>query len=151
MLVEHYGEVDFVYDERYYYDYRTIDLTTFNDEGKMFHIGHWDERLHAWIQNKLGIDYKKPNDYRLPPPSATPQSETNISEHTENTESRNGRAIAVSKLLFGGVCRVEGHEDGLYLRICSTNKLVLLVQMEWKYNSSIWINPTFTGMNDFSC
>ena len=65
MLVEHYGEVDFVYDESSYYEYRTIDLTTFNDEGKMFHIGYWDERLHAWIQNKLGIDYKKPKDYSI--------------------------------------------------------------------------------------
>lgn len=139
MLVEHYGEVDFVYDERSYYDYRTVDLTTFNDEGKMFHIGYWDERLHAWIQNKLGIDYKKPNDYRKIPPVAPLQSETSISEYCGKTDSHNGKAIAVSKLLYGGICRVEGYEDGLYLRICNTNKLVLLVPMEWKYNSSIWI------------
>lgn len=139
MLVEHYGEVDFVYDERSYYDYRTVDLTTFNDEGKMFHIGYWDERLHAWIQNKLGIDYKNPNDYRYSPSPTISHTEYQQSESTDTAVKPTNKPIAYSKLLFDCLCRVEGHEDGLYLRICRTNKLVLLVPMEWKYNSSIWI------------
>lgn len=139
MLVEHYGEVDFVYDERSYYDYRTINLTTFNDEGKMFHIGYWDERLHAWIQNKLGIDYKKPNDYRFLTSSTSYHNKATLSDDREKVDVKSNKPMAVSKLLFGGICRVEGYRDGLYLRINSSNKLVFLSSKEWKPGSSIWV------------
>ena len=139
MLVENYGEVDFVYDERSYYDYRTIDLTKFNDDGKMFHIGYWDERLHAWIQNKLGIDYKKPNDFRYSPPLTSTQTEILKSESTDTAVSQKDKPIAYSKLLFDGLCRVEGHVDGLYLRLCKTNELVLLINKNMNQGGNIWV------------
>ena len=126
-------------DGKWYYGYESQSWIKYHDEGRLLHSEYWRERINAWMRQKLKIDYKRPQDYNYLQRSSASQSETNISEYTEKTESHNGRAIAVSKLLFGGICRVEGHEDGLYLRICSTNKLVLLVQMEWKYNSSIWI------------
>ena len=122
----------------WYEGYETNTWIKYHDEGRLLHSDYWRERINAWMRQKLRIDYKRPQDYKLSQPPTT-QSETSISEYTEKTESHNGRAIAISKLLYGGICRVEGHEDGLYLRICSTNKLVLLVPMEWKYNSSIWI------------
>lgn len=139
MLVEHYGEVDFVYDERSYYDYRTVDLTTFNDEGKMFHIGYWDERLHAWIQNKLGIDYKKPNDYKIPPPPTISHTEYQQSESIDTAVNPTSKPIAYSKLLFDCLCRVEGHVDGIYLRICKTNELILLVKKNMIQGGNIWV------------
>ena len=139
MLVEHYGEVDFVYDESSYYEYRTIDLTTFNDEGKMFHIGYWDERLHAWIQNKLGIYYKKPKDFRYSPPPTNTHTESLQSESTDTVVSQTSKPITYSKLLFDCLCRVEGHEDGIYLRICKTNELVLLANKNMNQGGNIWI------------
>lgn len=139
MLVENYGEADFVYDEKSYYGYRTIDLTKFNDDGKMFHIGYWDERLHAWIQNKLGIDYKKPNDFRYSSPLTSTQTEVLKSESTDTAVSQKDKPIAYSKLLFDGLCRVEGHVDGLYLRLCKTNELVLLINKNMNQGGNIWV------------
>lgn len=139
-LVENYGEKNFVYDVNAYYHYKEVDLTKFNDEGKMFHIGYWDERLHAWILNKLKIDYTKPNEYSHFQLTDNYQIED---KHFEKSDafsfSNNAKPIAVSKLLFDNKCRVEAYNDGIYIHIYNHEKFVLLAEMRCDRNCSIWI------------
>ncbi len=137
-LVENYGEKDFIYDDNDYYYYKEVDLTKFNDEGKMFHIGHWDERLHAWIKEKLQIDYKNPNnnyysysDYR--------QNEGKQGQKQESSVSSESTPIAVSKIVFDGRCKLEAYNDGIYIRLLTSQKLVLITKMNCDRGCSLWL------------
>jgi hypothetical protein len=126
-------------DGKWYHGYESQSWIKYHDEGRLLHSDYWRERINAWMRQKLKIDYKRPQGYSFSPPSAPSLNETRQSEQIETVESHTNKPIACSKLLYGGLCRVEGHENGLYLRICSSNEAVLLRPMKWKSNSSIWI------------
>lgn len=123
----------------WYEGYETNTWIKYHDEGRLLHSDYWRERINAWMRQKLRIDYKRSQDYvPLQQPSAS-QSEMSKSRHTEKAENYSGRPFAVSKLLFGGICRVEAYTNGFYLRICNSNKLRRIADMNYSTNGSIWV------------
>lgn len=136
-LVENFGEKNFVYDENAYYHYKEVDLTKFNDEGKLFHIGHWDERLHAWIKEKLHIDYENPNNYYSY--SDYRQNEKEQVKKLETPEYSETPPIAVSKIVYKGRCKLEAYSDGIYIRLLASQKLVLILKMNCDRGCSLWL------------
>lgn len=127
-LVDHYGEVDVVYSSYSYpYYYNTIDLTEYNDEGKMFHIGYWEERLDAWMLNKLGIDCKKSNE-KMP-----------LEMEDGPIPFEKIQADIVSRWLYDKRCRVAANKDGFYIVVASTNNAFEIMKKKRDRGGDIFI------------
>lgn len=141
-LVENYGVKDYIYDNNDYYYYKEVDLTKFNDEGKMFHIGHWDERLHAWIKAKLKIDYMKPHS-TMYSGSSFEYKDLFSSNNEDNSLNRvpyaKLHADIVSKWLFENKCRVAANRKGFYLLVKSSFYAFALTQYERNRGGSIYV------------
>ncbi len=122
----------------WYHGYESQSWITYHDQGRLLHSDYWRERINAWMRQKLKIDYKRPQDYVFKIPDVENHIEEQANEVCKNVNI-DGKPLAVSKLLFGGLCRVEAYNDGLYLRIFDTNELKRLTVMNCKSNCSIWI------------
>lgn len=126
-------------DGKWYHGYESQSWIKYHDEGRLLHSDYWRERINAWMRQKIKIDYKRPQDYKFSQLPTVSQCETYQSEYTEKPKRHNGKPLAISKLLFGGVCRVEAFGDGVYLRVSSSDKLTRIADMKYISNGSIWI------------
>lgn len=124
----------FMGDGSWYHGYESQSWITYHDQGRLLHSDYWRERINAWMRQKLHIDYKHPNDNK-PPVSTLPS----IERHDHPEKSASTKPIAISKRLFGGICRVEAFRDGLYLRICDSDKLHRLIEKDFTSTGNIWI------------
>ena len=125
-------------DGKWYHGYESMSWIKYHDQGRLLHSEYWRERINAWMRQKLKIDFRKPQDYVPNIPNVENHIEELEIEASKN-DTIDGRPLAVSKLLFGGSCRVEAHADGLYIRILDINKLKRLAVMNCSPNCSIWI------------
>lgn len=124
-------------DGKWYHGYESMSWIKYHDQGRLLHSEYWRERINAWMRQKLKIDFKRPQDYvPFAPEYNQPDSLEEDANHDVNIKAK---PLACSKSLFGGLCRVETYYDGLYLRICSTEKLTLLVAKDFSSDGSIWI------------
>ena len=82
------------------------------------------------MRQKLNIEYKnqQENDEK---------GDNIMSIYDERNVSSQDKPIYISRRLYGDQCRIEAYHDGLYLRVCKSNELVLL------RNISIASNETF--------
>ena len=126
-------------DGKWYHGYESQSWIKYHDEGRLLHSDYWRERINAWMRQKIKIDYKRPQDYKFSQLPTVSQCEAYQSEYTEKPKRHNGKPLAISKLLFGGVCRVEAFGDGVYLRVSSSDKLTRIADMKYISNGSIWI------------
>ena len=126
-------------DGKWYHGYESQSWIKYHDEGRLLHSDYWRERINAWMRQKIKIDYKRPQDYKFSQLPTAFQCEMYQSEYTEKPKRHNGKPLAISKLLFGGICRVEAFGDGVYLRVSSSDKLTRIADMKYISNGSIWV------------
>lgn len=119
----------------WYEGYESSSWIKYHDEGRLLHSDYWRERINAWMRQHLKIDYRRPENYK----DSLLSFDYVQSDNSKPQDSLENKPLAVSKLIFAGICRVEGYKDGVYLRITNSNKLVLLASIEWNSGDSIWI------------